>query len=133
MLDVTRLRVLHAVARHGSVTAAARELDYSQSSVSHHLARLEAETGACRRGDRHQAPQAATPCVRRDVWRTAGPTGSRRAAHRTHRGGPRWPSVHLSNGSPREAGWPPANLRGDLSCRDPVQADVVGAALARPP
>src|SRR5436190_12283770 len=46
MLDVTRLRVLDAVARHGSVTAAARELDYSQSSVSHHLGRLEGETGA---------------------------------------------------------------------------------------
>lgn len=46
MLDVTRLRVLDAVARHGSVTAAARELAYSQPSVSHHLARLEAETGA---------------------------------------------------------------------------------------
>src|SRR3954451_9812383 len=46
MLDVTRLRVIDAVARHGSVTAAARELQYSQPSVSHHLARLEAETGA---------------------------------------------------------------------------------------
>jgi molybdate transport repressor ModE-like protein len=46
MLDLTRLRVLDAVARHGSVTAAAREMDYSQPSVSHHLARLEAETGA---------------------------------------------------------------------------------------
>src|SRR5919198_1726324 len=46
MLDVTRLRVLDAVARHGSVTAAARELNYSQPSVSHHLARLEVETGA---------------------------------------------------------------------------------------
>src|SRR3954449_9195954 len=46
MLDVTRLRVLDAVARHGSVTAAARELTYSQPTVSHHLARLEAETGA---------------------------------------------------------------------------------------
>lgn len=46
MLDVSRLRVLDAVARHGSVTAAARELAYSQPSVSHHLARLEAETGA---------------------------------------------------------------------------------------
>ena len=46
MLDVTRLRVLDAVAQHGSVTAAAREMGYSQPSVSHHLARLEAETGA---------------------------------------------------------------------------------------
>src|SRR5882757_5848441 len=46
MLDVTRLRVIAAVARHGSVTEAAKELHYSQPSVSHHLARLEAETGA---------------------------------------------------------------------------------------
>jgi DNA-binding transcriptional LysR family regulator len=46
MLDVTRLRVFDAVARHGSVTAAAKELHYAQPSVSHHLARLEAETGA---------------------------------------------------------------------------------------
>src|SRR5438128_11420879 len=46
MIDITRLRVLVALARTGSVTAAAREMDYSQPSVSHHLARLEAETGA---------------------------------------------------------------------------------------
>jgi DNA-binding transcriptional LysR family regulator len=46
ILDVTRLRILVAVARHGSVTAAARALNYAQPSVSHHLARLEAETGA---------------------------------------------------------------------------------------
>src|SRR5215218_7327702 len=46
MLDVIRLRVIDAVGRHGSVTAAARELHYSQPSVSHHLGRLEAETGA---------------------------------------------------------------------------------------
>ncbi len=45
MLDLVRLRALAAVARHGSVTAAARELDYSQPSISHHLARLEAEVG----------------------------------------------------------------------------------------
>src|SRR3954467_8519985 len=46
MLDVNRLRVIDAVARHGSVTAAAKELHYSQPSVTHHLARLETETGA---------------------------------------------------------------------------------------
>ncbi len=45
MLDVTRLRVLVAVARHGSVTAAAHALNYAQPSISHHIARLEAETG----------------------------------------------------------------------------------------
>jgi DNA-binding transcriptional LysR family regulator len=46
MLEVNRLRVIDAVARHGSVTAAAKELHYSQPSVTHHLARLETETGA---------------------------------------------------------------------------------------
>ncbi len=46
MLDLVRLRVLAAVARTGSLTSAAKELHYSQPSVSHHLARLEAETGA---------------------------------------------------------------------------------------
>lgn len=46
MLDVTRLRVIDALSRLGSVTAVARELHYTQPTVSHHLARLEAETGA---------------------------------------------------------------------------------------
>jgi DNA-binding transcriptional LysR family regulator len=46
MLDVIRLRVLVAVAQHGSVTAAAHALNYAQPSISHHIARLEAETGA---------------------------------------------------------------------------------------
>jgi DNA-binding transcriptional LysR family regulator len=34
------------VARHASVTEAAKELGYSQPSVSHHLSRLEVSTGA---------------------------------------------------------------------------------------
>ena len=46
MLTLTQLKVLDAVARHGSVTEAAKELHYSQPSVSHHLGRLEAATGA---------------------------------------------------------------------------------------
>ncbi|HKR49059.1 MAG TPA: LysR family transcriptional regulator [Pseudonocardiaceae bacterium] len=46
MLNLTQLNVLAAVARHGSVTEAAKELHYSQPSISHHLARLEAATGA---------------------------------------------------------------------------------------
>ncbi|MGW6501352.1 LysR family transcriptional regulator [Nonomuraea angiospora] len=45
MLSLVHLRVLAAVAHHGSVTEAAKELHYSQSSVSHHLARLETATG----------------------------------------------------------------------------------------
>ncbi|HWL86518.1 MAG TPA: LysR family transcriptional regulator [Polyangiaceae bacterium] len=45
MLDLTRLRVLVEVAKRGSVTVAAQALHYTQPSVSHHLARLEEETG----------------------------------------------------------------------------------------
>jgi molybdate transport repressor ModE-like protein len=44
-LDLARLRVLAAVARTGSLTAAARELGIAQPSVSHHLAKLETEAG----------------------------------------------------------------------------------------
>ena len=46
MLNLTQLKVLEAVARHGSVTVVAKELHYSQPSISHHLGRLEAATGA---------------------------------------------------------------------------------------
>lgn len=45
MLNLVHLKVLAAVARHGSVTKAAKELRYSQPSVSHHLSRLEAAVG----------------------------------------------------------------------------------------
>jgi len=45
VLDISRLRVLVAVAREGSITAAAEALHYAQPSVSHQLAKLEAEVG----------------------------------------------------------------------------------------
>ncbi|RNI23954.1 LysR family transcriptional regulator [Flexivirga caeni] len=44
MLDLRRLQALVAVARTGSVSAAAGELHYGQPTISHHLRRLEAET-----------------------------------------------------------------------------------------
>src|SRR4051794_41839084 len=37
--------MLRAVARCGSLSAAARDLGYTQPAVSHHIARLEAEVG----------------------------------------------------------------------------------------
>jgi molybdate transport repressor ModE-like protein len=46
MIDPRRLRVLRAVAQHGSFSAAASELSFSQPAVSNQIARLEAETGA---------------------------------------------------------------------------------------
>jgi DNA-binding transcriptional LysR family regulator len=45
MYDLRRLRAFHAVARSGSFSAAARELGYTQSVVSHHVAALEREFG----------------------------------------------------------------------------------------
>jgi molybdate transport repressor ModE-like protein len=45
MLDVRRMQMLQAVARAGSVSAAARTLGYTQPAVSHHIARLEDEVG----------------------------------------------------------------------------------------
>lgn len=45
MIDVARLRVLHAVATYGTVTSAAEMLYLTPSAVSQHLAKLERETG----------------------------------------------------------------------------------------
>jgi len=45
MLEVRRLRVLHAVSAYGSVTAAAAALGYSAPAVSQQLAALEREVG----------------------------------------------------------------------------------------
>ena len=45
MLDVRRLRVLKEVAERGSFSAAADELNFTQSAVSQQIAALEKETG----------------------------------------------------------------------------------------
>lgn len=45
MLDVRRILLLTEVARHGSVTATARALNYTPSAVSQQISRLEAEAG----------------------------------------------------------------------------------------
>ena len=46
MLDVRRLRVLREVAAHGSFSAAAEALDFTQPAVSRQIATLETEAGA---------------------------------------------------------------------------------------
>jgi DNA-binding transcriptional LysR family regulator len=46
MIDPRRLRVLQAVAAHGSVTAAAGALHLTPPAVSQQLLALERETGA---------------------------------------------------------------------------------------
>jgi molybdate transport repressor ModE-like protein len=46
MYDLRRLRSLCAIAEHGSLTAAADSLSFTQPAVSQHLAALEAEVGA---------------------------------------------------------------------------------------
>src|SRR5919197_2456803 len=45
MLDVKRMRVLREVAAHGSFSAAAEALSYTQSAVSQQIAALEREAG----------------------------------------------------------------------------------------
>jgi DNA-binding transcriptional LysR family regulator len=46
VLDLARLRALHAVGAHGSVAAAATALGYTPSAVSQQIGKLERETGA---------------------------------------------------------------------------------------
>jgi DNA-binding transcriptional LysR family regulator len=45
MLDVKQLRVLRAVAEHGSFSAAAESLSYTQPAISQQVAALERQTG----------------------------------------------------------------------------------------
>src|SRR4051812_20272544 len=42
VMDIRQLRTFDAVVRHGSFTAAAESLGYTQSAVSQHVAALEA-------------------------------------------------------------------------------------------
>ena len=46
VLDLRRLRVLHAVVRTGSVRAAGEQLGYTSSAISQQVAALERETGS---------------------------------------------------------------------------------------
>lgn len=68
MLDLRRLRVLQAVAREGSFSAAARALDYTQPAIGQHVKRLEAEVGTplvLRRGRGIALTPAGTLLARR--------------------------------------------------------------------
>jgi DNA-binding transcriptional LysR family regulator len=87
MLDVARLRVLVVVAEHGSVTAAAKALNFAQPSVSHHLARLQAETGV-RLVTRVGRGIRLTPEGGRS---RAGPRRSSAVSRRPRRSWPPWP------------------------------------------
>ena len=49
MIDLVRLRALHAVATHGTVTNAARALYVTPSAVSQHLAKLRMARLVCTR------------------------------------------------------------------------------------
>jgi DNA-binding transcriptional LysR family regulator len=71
-IDILRLRVLAAIAAQGSVTKAAKHLNYSQPAVSHHLARLEAETLA---GNRDSAWIAGCENCRREFLEACDQAG----------------------------------------------------------
>jgi DNA-binding transcriptional LysR family regulator len=68
MLNLDRLRALHAVSAHGSINAAAETLHVTTSAVSQQLAKLEAETGQVlleRHGRGVRLTAAATALVSR--------------------------------------------------------------------
>ncbi len=64
MYDLRRLRAFHEVAERRSFSAAALELGYGQSVVSHHVAALEAEFGLTL-VDRSTRPVSLTPAGER--------------------------------------------------------------------
>jgi DNA-binding transcriptional LysR family regulator len=68
MLNLDRLRALHAVSAHGSIIAAAETLNVTTSAVSQQLAKLELETGQTlleRHGRGVRLTDAAAALVRR--------------------------------------------------------------------
>src|SRR5687767_1160615 len=68
MLNLDRLRALHAVSAHGSIIAAAETLNVTTSAVSQQLAKLELETGQTlleRHGRGVRLTDAATALVLR--------------------------------------------------------------------
>ena len=68
MLNLDRLRALHAVSAHGSIIAAAETLNVTTSAVSQQLAKLESETGQTlleRHGRGVRLTDAAATLVRR--------------------------------------------------------------------
>ena len=79
MYDLRRLRAFHAVAEKGSFSAAALELGYAQSVISHHVAALEREFGLTlvNRGTR---PVSATDAGMRLLRHTAAVLGHVTAA-----------------------------------------------------
>lgn len=64
MYDLRRLRAFHEVAERRSFSAAALELGYAQSVISHHIAALEAEFGLTL-VDRSTRPVRLTPAGER--------------------------------------------------------------------
>ena len=79
MLNLARLRVLHEVARVGSLTAAAAELNYTTSAVSQQITLLERETGT-RLLDRHPRGVRLTEAGRVLVEHTGAVLAELRAA-----------------------------------------------------
>ncbi|MCO1659773.1 LysR family transcriptional regulator [Pseudonocardia humida] len=79
MLNVPRLRVLYEVAKAGSLTGAAKELNYTPSAVSQQLALLQKETNA-RLVERHRRGVRLTESGRQLVRHAAAVLAELRTA-----------------------------------------------------
>jgi len=79
MLDLRRLAVFREVAEQGSFSAAALELAYTQSVVSHHVAQLERELGVTL-VERGRRPVRLTPAGERLHAHAGAILGAARAA-----------------------------------------------------